>query len=62
MNMQLRECFSRSKPFRLKKNRFCLAFFDFQKKPKVFKKSQNLKIWLQKSHIGNSGTLPILTG
>jgi len=35
------------------KVRFCLAFFYFQKKPKVFKKSQNFKIWLQKSQIGN---------
>jgi len=43
MNMQLRQCFFRSKPFLLKKARFCLAFFDFQKKPKVFKKSQNFK-------------------
>ena len=37
------------------KAKFCLAFFDFQKKPKVFKKSQNIKIWLQKSQIGNPG-------
>jgi len=35
------------------KARFCLAFFDLQKKPKVFKKIQNFKIWLQKSQIGN---------
>ena len=28
------------------KNWFCLAFFEFQKKPKVLKKSQNFKIWL----------------
>jgi len=34
------------------KARFCLAFFDLQKKPKVFKISQNFKIWLQKSQIG----------
>ena len=34
------------------KVRFCLDFFDLQKKPKVFKKSQNFKIWLQKSQIG----------
>jgi len=50
--MQLRQCISRAKPFRLKKARFCLAFFDFQKKPEVFKKSQNLKIWLHKNQIG----------
>jgi len=31
-----------------KKARFCLAFFDFHKKPKAFKKSQNFKILLQK--------------
>jgi len=33
--------------------RFCLAFFDFQKKPKVLKKSQNFKSWLQTNQIGN---------
>jgi len=27
--------------------------FYFQKKPKVFKKYQNFKIWLEKSQIGN---------
>jgi len=54
MNMQLRQCFSRSKPFRLKKSqRFYLASFDFQKKPKVLIKSQNFKIWLEKGQIGN---------
>jgi len=42
MNMQLRQCFARAKPFRLKKDRFCLAFF-----------SHNFKIWPQKSQIGN---------
>jgi len=44
MNMQLRQCFSRAKPFQLEKNIFCLDFFDFQKKPKVLKKLQNFKI------------------
>ena len=53
MNMQLKQCFSRTKPFRLEKDRFCLAFLDFQKKPKVFRKSQNFKPWFQKSQIGN---------
>jgi len=52
MNVQLRQCFSGAKSFRLKKARFCLAFFDSQKKPKVFKKSQKFKIWLQISQIG----------
>jgi len=59
MNMQLRQCFSRSKPVRLKKKpekaRFCLAFFDFQKKSKMIKQGQNFKIWFQKSQIGNPG-------
>jgi len=53
MNMQLWQYFSRAKLFRLKKARFCLALFDFQKKPKAFKKCQNFQIWLQKSQIGN---------
>jgi len=60
MNMQLRQCFARAKPFRMKKARFSLAFFDFQKKPKVFKKSQNFKIWLQKCQIGNPGCETLL--
>ena len=34
-------------------DRFCLAFFHLRKQAKVFKKSQNFKIWLQKSQIGN---------
>jgi len=33
MNMQLRQCFARTKPVRLEKVRFCLAFF-------ISKKSQ----------------------
>ena len=37
------------------KARFFWHFY-FQKKPKVFKKSQNFKIWLQKSQIGNPAT------
>jgi len=48
MNMQLRQCLARAKPFRLKKN----------KKPDFdcifdFKKSRNFKIWFQKFQIGN---------
>jgi len=35
---------------KLEKARFCLAFL-FPKKPKVFKKSQNFKIWLQKAKL-----------
>jgi len=50
--------FFQSQAFPTEKNpekaRFCLAFFEFQKKPKVFKKSQNFKIWLQKSQIGDT--------
>jgi len=37
---------------RQKKPDFVWLFY-FQKNPKVFKKSQNFKIWLQKSQIGN---------
>jgi len=33
---------------------FCL--FNFHKKPKVFKKRNNFKIWLQKSLFGNPAT------
>jgi len=44
MNMQLRQCYTRIKPFRLKKKSekayFCL-FFDFQKKPKVFRNAES---------------------
>jgi len=35
------------------KARFCLAFFCKQKKAKSVKKSQNFKIWLQKSQTVN---------
>jgi len=54
MNMQLRQCFVRATPFRLKKARKSLIlsdFFVFQKKPKAFKRGQNLRFWLQKSQI-----------
>jgi len=55
MSMQLIQCFSRAKPLTKKWPDF--GFFDFQKQPKVFKKaSQNCKIWLQKSQIGNPGS------
>ena len=44
MNMQLRQCISKAKPFRLKKKtekaRFCLAFFDFQKCQRCSKKAR----------------------
>ena len=55
MNMQLGQCFSRAKPFWTEKSQVLSGFFDFQKKPKAFKKSQNFKIWLKKSQIGNPG-------
>jgi len=56
MNMQTRQCFARAKPIRLKISQKKPDFSDFlfPKKAKVFKKSQNFKIWLQKSQIGNS--------
>jgi len=41
------------------KNRFCLALFYFHKKLKVFKKRQYFKIWLQKSQIGNPGSVNV---
>jgi len=59
MNMQLIQCFDRANPIRLKiiqKKTDFSSFFYFQKKPKVFKNSQNLKIWLQKSKIGKPAT------
>jgi len=53
MNMQLRQRFARAKPFRLKKCQILSGFFDFQKKQKVLKNSQNLKTWFQKIQIDN---------
>jgi len=53
MNMQLRQCFARAKPIRLKisqKNPDFSGFFYFQKKLKVLKK-QNFQIWLQKAKL-----------
>jgi len=49
MNMQLRQCFGRANPD-------FSGYFNFRKKPKVFKKSQNFKIWLQKIQFGNPAT------
>jgi len=48
MNMQHRQRFARAKPY-------FLAFF-ICKKAKGVPKSQNFKIWLQKSQIGNPAT------
>jgi len=57
MNMQLRKRFARAKPFRLKKSQkkpnFGCFFLFPKKAKKVFKRSQNFKIWLQKSRIAN---------
>jgi len=44
-----------NEPEKSREARFFWLFY-FQKKPKVFKKSQNFKIWLQKSQIGNPAT------
>jgi len=44
-----------------KKPDFFLAFFDCQKKSKVFIKSQNFKIWLQKSQIGSPVLMNLLS-
>jgi len=38
---------------RPEKKRILSGFFLFPKKTKAFKKSQKLKIWIQKSQIGN---------
>jgi len=46
MNMQLRQCFARAQPTRLK----------ISQKIFYFQKSQNFKIWLQKRRIGNLAT------
>jgi len=54
MNMQLRQCFSRAKSFQLKKSQILYVFI-FPKKAKGVEKSQNFKIWLKKSQIGNPG-------
>ena len=48
VNMQIRQCFARAKPFKLKKRQILSGFFYFQEKPKAFKKRQNFKIWLEK--------------
>jgi len=58
MNMQLRQCLARAKPIRPKISQKSQTFLDFfiSKKAKGVKKSQNFKIWLQKSQIGNPAT------
>jgi len=56
MNMQLRQCFARAKPVRMKKRQKKPVFvwhFDFQKSQRCSKGVQNFKFWLQKSQIGN---------
>ena len=56
--MQLRQCFSRAKPFRLQqsqKNLILSVFLLFSKKAKGVQKRQNFNIWFQKSQIGNLG-------
>jgi len=60
MNMQLRQCFSRAKPFRLKKSQILPDFvwlFLISKKAKDVQKSQNFKIWPQKTQDGNPVSL-----
>jgi len=58
MNMQLRQCFARAKPIRLKISQKKTDFSDIflSKKAKRVQKSQNLKIWLHKSQIDNPAT------
>jgi len=55
MNMQLRQCLARAKPFRLKKikSQILTGIFDFQEYPGASKKNLIFKIWLQKCLIGN---------
>jgi len=48
MSMQLGQCFSRAKPFRMKKSQ---KFFDLQKKPKVFKKARISKSGFKKAKL-----------
>ena len=50
--MQLRQCFARAKPFRLKNSQTLSSFFN-SKTNKDFEKSQNFKTWLQKIQFGN---------
>jgi len=55
MNMQPRQCFARAKPFPTEKSQIKRGFFYFQKKPSALKKARiSIKIWLQKSQIGNT--------
>jgi len=55
MNMQLKQCFSKSKPLLLKKSQkkpdFVCIFFNFPKKPKVFKKARISKSGLKKAKL-----------
>jgi len=57
MNMQLRQCFSRAKPFRLKKAKFCLALN--QEKPEVFKKARSSKSGFKKAKFATQRCLPV---
>ena len=52
MNLQLRQCFPKPSHSNWK-SQILPGSFLFPKKPKVFKKRQNFKIWLQTSQIGN---------
>ena len=56
MNTQLRQCFARAKPFRVKKikkkSQILTGIFDFQKS-QLCQKSLNFKIWFQKFQSGN---------
>jgi len=49
MNMQLRQCFFRSQAFPTEKKpekaRFCLAFFDLQKKPEFEYLASKMPNW-----------------
>jgi len=52
----VQKCFSRAKCFRLKKGQKkpdIVWLLWFSKTAKTFKKSQDFKIWLQKTQIGN---------
>jgi len=56
MNLQLRQCLARAKPFRLKKIKKKPDFdwcFLFSRKAKCVTKSLNFKTWLQKCQTGN---------
>jgi len=42
MNMQLMQCFTRAKPFQLKKSQILSSFFDFQKSFFGFQEKPNM--------------------